>query len=99
MRLTADQARLIREAVHKRFGPEARVWLFGSRVNDEARGGDIDLLVEVEQTIAQPFSASIGLETDLQYSLGDQKIDILLHHGTAPPGPIQRIAKTTGIEL
>lgn len=42
MRLTAEQARLIRDAVHQRFGPEARVWLFGSRVNDKARGGGID---------------------------------------------------------
>lgn len=99
MRLTAEQTRLIRETVQMRFGPEARVWLFGSRVNDDAHGGDIDLLVEIGETIAQPFSASIALETDLQSTLGDQKIDILLRHGNNEPTPIQRIAKTTGVEL
>ena len=99
MRLTAEQSLLIRKAVQKRFGEAARVWLFGSRVNDNARGGDIDLLVEVDEVISQPFTASIGLETELQNLLGDQKIDILLQHGMLPPSPIQQIAKATGIQL
>ena len=99
MRLTAEQSHMIRKAVQKRFGEAARVWLFGARVHDNARGGYVDLLVEVEEAIPQPFTASIALETELQNLLGDQKIDILLQHGTLPPSPIQQIAKATGIQL
>ena len=30
------------------MGPHARIWLFGSRVDDSRRGGDVDLYVEPE---------------------------------------------------
>ena len=44
MRLTQEEQRAICGSIHK-VDPDARILLFGSRVNDEARGGDIDLLV------------------------------------------------------
>jgi predicted nucleotidyltransferase len=45
MRLTAEQAKIIRSAVREIYGDDSQLWLFGSRVDDERRGGDIDLLV------------------------------------------------------
>ena len=44
MRLTASEADAIREEV-SRLDPEAELYLYGSRTDDAARGGDIDLLV------------------------------------------------------
>ena len=52
MRLTAEQAETIRRATAEIFGPDARVRLFGSRLDDAACGGDIDLLVECDQPVA-----------------------------------------------
>ncbi|MHB1896659.1 MAG: nucleotidyltransferase domain-containing protein, partial [Metallibacterium sp.] len=49
MRLTPEQAAIIRSAAAEVFGSDARVWLFGSRVDDSKRGGDIDLLIETAQ--------------------------------------------------
>jgi len=46
MRLSDEERRVIRAACEEVFGPRATVRLFGSRVRDEARGGDLDLLVE-----------------------------------------------------
>ncbi|MHB8266261.1 MAG: hypothetical protein ACYDC7_10125 [Acidithiobacillus ferrivorans] len=46
MRLSPEQINQIRQSAAESFGPEARVWLFGSRVDDSKLGGDVDLLVE-----------------------------------------------------
>ncbi|AUN93908.1 nucleotidyltransferase domain-containing protein [Pseudazoarcus pumilus] len=99
MRITEDESRIIRDTVRLRFGRNARVWLFGSRTDDTRRGGDIDLLVETPEPLENAFRESIGLETDLQIALGDQKIDILLAQPDLPRTPMQRIARDTGIEL
>ncbi|MDD2741894.1 MAG: nucleotidyltransferase domain-containing protein [Rhodocyclaceae bacterium] len=99
MRLTTEQAKIIRRTTHQRFGQEARVWLFGSRTDDNARGGDIDLLIQTPKRLENAFRESIGIETDLQIALGDQKIDILLLQPGSQPTPIHQIAKNTGVEL
>ena len=44
MRLEPGHADAIREEIH-RLDPSAEIYLFGSRTNDAAGGGDIDLLV------------------------------------------------------
>lgn len=99
MRLPEKYAETIRQTFGIRFGADAKVSLFGSRVNDNAGGGDIDLLVELFSTPANPFLESIGLETDLQMALGDQKIDILLIYLGCAETPIHRIAKHNAIQL
>ncbi len=43
MRLSNDQVRVIRKAILE-CDPDAEILLFGSRVDDAAKGGDIDVL-------------------------------------------------------
>lgn len=83
MRLTEGERRVIRAAVSKHFGEDARVWLFGSRVDDTRRGGDIDLLVETTLPREDALRAKIDTITDIQLAIGDQKIDLVLD-GPAP---------------
>jgi predicted nucleotidyltransferase len=52
MRLSQYTQQIIRDTVREVFGVEAKVKLFGSRTNDDARGGDIDLLVELPSITA-----------------------------------------------
>ena len=47
MRLDAKTVELIREVVLSEAGDQARVRLFGSRTDNQARGGDVDLLLEI----------------------------------------------------
>ena len=99
MRLTAQQHAAIRQAVTEAFGADAKVWLFGSRVNDNQRGGDIDLLITSSQMdISAMTRAELRFLTRLHTTLGEQKMDVLLDcpsRKTRPP--IFAIAQKTGI--
>jgi len=63
MRLSAGQTEVILSCVRQHFGADAQVMLFGSRLDDTARGGDVDLLVESvgPPTLRQRALATIAL--------------------------------------
>lgn len=101
MRLTDQQRAIIRATVTETFGAGADVWLFGSRVDDNKHGGDIDLLIETDQVDIDAIArAEIFFLTRIQAKLGEQKIDVLLDYPSrkAHP-PIFSVAKQTGILL
>ena len=100
MRLTRFQQQTIRQNACRYFGELTQVWLFGSRVDDDKRGGDIDLYIEPEnQEIAALALAKLHFLRALHSALGEQKIDVVLRPKTAKALPIYEIAKETGIEL
>lgn len=99
MRLSEREKSVILDAAQRRFGPGVQVRLFGSRTDDAARGGDIDLLLELPFAIPDSFTRALAMEVDIQLALDDPKVDILV---TAPPHPLQpihRIALETGVLL
>jgi predicted nucleotidyltransferase len=101
MRLSPNQQSTIRATVAETFGEAARVWLFGSRVDDDKRGGDIDLLIETRQSdVAAIIQAELAFLTKLNMRLGEQKIDVLVDYPKRRhTPPIFAIAKKTGIPL
>ena len=46
MRITPEQIKIFGKYAHRYFGEDAKIWLFGSRVDDGKKGGDYDFLVE-----------------------------------------------------
>jgi uncharacterized protein len=95
MRLTASQITAIREEIG-RLDPKAEVYLFASRVDDAARGGDIDLLV---------FSDALGFREVLQLRrrildrIGWQQLDLLVRRPDQVSEPLAAIALETGVRL
>lgn len=101
MRLTPRQTEIIRQAAHAAFGPATQVWLFGSRVDDSKRGGDIDLFIETDEPdVAKIVRAEMAFLAAIKMQLGDQKIDVLVNYParTTHP-PIFEIARQTGVRL
>ncbi|MDP2787650.1 MAG: nucleotidyltransferase domain-containing protein [Pseudomonadota bacterium] len=101
MRLTPAQQAAIRSTVTETFGDAARVWLFGSRVDDDKRGGDIDLLIETKQSdVAVIVRAELDFLAKVKTKLGEQQIDLLIDYPTRQfTPPIFAIARQTGIPL
>jgi hypothetical protein len=78
MRITIKEQVKIRELTERYFGKGSTVRLFGSRVDDSKRGGDIDLYVEPTNRQINLLDARANLWGELQVQLGEQKIDIVL---------------------
>jgi len=101
MRLSARQLDVIRHQGTACFGDDARLWLFGSRVDDNKRGGDIDLYIESETLDTTALlDAKIHFLMQLHRQLGEQKIDVVLHRmGSDTDLPIYRVAQQEGVRL
>jgi len=99
MRLTPDQIQAIKQTAHAVLGEQARVTLFGSRVDDAKKGGDIDLLFETDHLVDNRATTVGALYVALIRKLGDRKIDILLKDAATPAAPVLEIAQKTGIQL
>ena len=98
MRLTTQEVSDIKNTAQNVFGPTVEVRLFGSRVNDNARGGDIDLylLVDPERYTLQH---ELRFELDLLKKLGERRIDVLVRKRGDETLPIDEIALATGVLL
>ena len=99
MRLTPSQEQITKSTVDRVLGTANRVWLFGSRVDDDLRGGDIDLLIETEAVLPNRAKILCRLHGALIYALGDRKLDILLKDARTRDAPVFIIAKRTGVML
>jgi predicted nucleotidyltransferase len=97
MRLSIKEITLIKQAVTSLLGDEGvQVILFGSRVDDDAKGGDIDLLIETQVKQANRASMASRIAASLQIQLGDQHIDILLVDPNTTIKPIHEHARQQG---
>lgn len=94
MRISPTQARIITQGVHRHLGESARMWLFGSRLDDQKRGGDVDLYIETgPHTLMDELRCKVQLEEAL-----DIPVDLIVRSHNDDT-PIANIAKAEGIAL
>ena len=95
MRLAKEQLETIRDEI-RRFDPAAEIYLFWSRADDNARGGDIDVLA---------VSKNAGLRDLLRMRraildrIGWQQLDLILRRPEDLEEPFIAKAVRTGIKL
>ena len=99
MRLSEQQQQDIIECVTQHISIDARIWLFGSRVDDAKKGGDIDLYIQVDD-LEDIFMRTIRCRLALEDRWGARKVDLLVHDTvTEPELAIHAIAQHEGIRL
>lgn len=99
MRLSPSHIQAIKSVVAAAFGRGAEVLLFGSRLDDSARGGDVDLLVTLETTPPDTAFAASLLAAKVARALGGRQVDVVIRTPDSPPQPIHEIAERTGVRL
>lgn len=102
MRLSAVERRAVESASRETLPAGARVLLFGSRVDDSRRGGDIDLLIELPQLLPADdvVARRARFIARLYRLLEERRIDVLVtQQGVQDERSVVKAARRQGVEL
>jgi len=81
MRLSRIEKNVILSAI-KCIDPHAAVYLFGSRVDNDKTGGDIDILI-CSETIS--LDGKLKIKSEIFKRLDEQKLDLIIRNDMADP--------------
>jgi predicted nucleotidyltransferase len=98
MRLSKKEIETIKGSASEWFGEGTRVILFGSRVFDEKRGGDIDLLIVPVLPDNDLYEKKLRFITAVKQGIGEQKLDIIVSEPNDRREIVKQAVKT-GVEL
>ncbi len=93
MRLANEEQSAISDII-RQADADATIYLFGSRTDDAAKGGDIDLLVLSTKIT---LMTKLDILAELHHKLGERKIDIAIYPDASRPFP--RIVMQEGVRL
>ena len=96
MRISPEQAQAIRHLAHQVAGEDARVRLFGSRLDDRARGGEIDLLLELPMPVANPALTAANSSAPVSHLFQGRRVDVLILAPNLKRFPIHDLACMQG---
>ncbi|MCK9532901.1 MAG: nucleotidyltransferase domain-containing protein [Gammaproteobacteria bacterium] len=99
MRLSKQQIQAIRELVAQLAGNSAEVRVFGSRLDDHKRGGDLDLLVELPDAVENPALLTARLSACISRAMNGRKVDVVLSAPNLRHLPIHDVAFKEGQPL
>ncbi len=95
MRLSTTELNALRSIIGA-LDPEGHVYLYGSRVDDTRRGGDIDVYLQA----SRPIDLKTRLRTQYRLELAcDTRVDLLVKDPAQTIQPIHQIATEQGVLL
>jgi hypothetical protein len=96
MRLTDYQIQAIRQLAREVAGDQVRVRVFGSRLDDTAHGGDLDLMLELPEPVEDPALMAARMAAKVSRSMSGRRVDVLLSAPNLMRLPIHDIAFKEG---
>lgn len=96
MRLTDRQIQAILQLARQVAGSQTRVRIFGSRLDDTAHGGDLDLMLELTESVNNPALMAAQMSALVSRALRGRKVDVLLSAPNLMRLPIHEIAFKEG---
>jgi predicted nucleotidyltransferase len=99
MRINTEARAALVQSVRS-VAPDAKtIRLFGSRLDDHARGGDVDLMVEFDHPIERPALLAARIGVQVSRILAGRSVDVVLKAPNLKECSIHRVATATGIAL
>jgi predicted nucleotidyltransferase len=99
MRLSDAHRQAVLRVVAEHCGPAARVRLFGSRLDDSRRGGDVDLLVELPTEPDDLPALQRQLYVKLLRALDGRPVDVFVLGPHSLHRPLHEQALREGVLL
>lgn len=99
MRLSTAQRLALRQRFTDELGPDCVIRVFGSRTDDSARGGDVDLLVQCPRRLERKVWLAARLAASAERLLEGRKVDVLLIDPDTLWQPVHHAALRDGIAL
>ena len=96
MRLTEQTIVILKKSILK-YVNDAKIILFGSRVDDNKKGGDIDILVDTKENVNLQTQIKILVECEIAGI--ERKIDMIFKTPYSKEQPIFKTAMKEGIVL
>ena len=96
MRIEKEDIKIIKDTILKQI-PDAKIKLFGSRIDDSKKGGDIDIFVESLQEIS--LRTRLDILTEIELAGVDRKVDIVIKTPKSNRLSIYDVIEKEGVEL
>jgi|GEM_PF-240895 hypothetical protein len=97
MRITTLEKNLFIKLSRLHFGQTVHCYLFGSRVNDLKKGGDIDLYIEASTPVN--MQKKLNFLVDVEKQVTSRKVDLIVNTPESGYRDIFTTARETGILL
>lgn len=96
MRVLESEIKIIKNSIYK-YISDAKIILFGSRIDDTKKGGDIDIFVQTNNEIS--LKEQIKILTEIELNGIMRKVDLVLQTPNSKELSIFATAKKEGIVL
>ena len=99
MRISTVHRQALRQHFREALGSDCDVLVFGSRLDDAARGGDVDLLVRSQQPLQRKEWLAAMLAAQAERLMEGRQVDVLLLDPDTVLQPVHKVALETGVAL